>query len=104
MRATSALLKTVFLDETGAWSGEYFDSKRLNCHRRLIFFAALKPSWVGKAPTDPDAFTKKSKSNKVKAGPKKPPKKNKVHTAKRKKEEDNYEAQTEVDAAFRRES
>jgi len=26
--------KTIFLDETGTWTGEYFDSKKFNCHRR----------------------------------------------------------------------
>jgi hypothetical protein len=26
--------KVLFLDLTGAWSGEYFDSKKFNSHRR----------------------------------------------------------------------
>jgi phosphatidylserine/phosphatidylglycerophosphate/cardiolipin synthase-like enzyme len=49
--------QTVFLDETGTWSHEYFDPSKFNCHRRQMFFAATEGSWAETAPTDPNPFT-----------------------------------------------
>jgi phosphatidylserine/phosphatidylglycerophosphate/cardiolipin synthase-like enzyme len=52
--------RAVFLDETGSWSAEYFDSTKFNCHRRQMFFAPTTTSWADKAPADPDPFTKRT--------------------------------------------
>ncbi|MFZ1973007.1 MAG: phospholipase D-like domain-containing protein [Candidatus Acidiferrales bacterium] len=77
--------KAVFLDETGAWSGEYFDSKKFNCHRRQIFFAVPQSSWADKAPSDANPFANKKGSSARKAGTKKSTKKTKPSQKKTKK-------------------
>ena len=75
----------MFLDETGAWSGEYFDSKKFNCHRRQIFFAVPQSSWADKAPSDANPFANKKGSSARKAGTKKSTKKTKPTQKKTKK-------------------
>lgn len=84
--------KTVFLDETGRWSGEYYDASKFNCHRRQMFFAATAGSWAEKAPADPNPFSgkknpsgKKSATTKSSKKKKAKPKRNRKKTAKRKK-------------------
>jgi phosphatidylserine/phosphatidylglycerophosphate/cardiolipin synthase-like enzyme len=53
---------SVFLDDTGAWSNQYFDEEKFNYHRREMFFVDPKDSWVEKAPSDVDPFTSKQKA------------------------------------------
>jgi len=80
--------KTVFLDETGKWVGEYFDSTKFNCHRRKMFFAAPETTWSEKAPADPDPFTNKKGAGARKPGTKRSTKKTKASkekTTKKKK-------------------
>jgi phosphatidylserine/phosphatidylglycerophosphate/cardiolipin synthase-like enzyme len=67
--------KTVFLDESGKWVDEYFDSHKFNCHRRQMFFAGPNTSWADKAPLDKSPFSAKIDSGKGKIGAKKGKKK-----------------------------
>jgi phosphatidylserine/phosphatidylglycerophosphate/cardiolipin synthase-like enzyme len=63
--------ETVFLADTDAWSASSFDPKKLNCHRRVMFFADPKKSWVQQAPQDPDPFAGEKAGPKKAAKPKK---------------------------------
>jgi hypothetical protein len=48
--------KALFLDLTGAWSREYFESEEFNSHRRQIFIAVPHSNWAAKAPSDAGPF------------------------------------------------
>ena len=48
--------KGIFLSENDAWTGDYFDQKKFNCHRRLMFFADPRQDWTTQAAKDPNPF------------------------------------------------
>jgi hypothetical protein len=48
--------RAVFLCESDAWTGEYFDEKKFNCHRRLMFFADTRLDWTRQAAKDANPF------------------------------------------------
>jgi len=48
--------KSIFLSEDDTWTGEYFDQKKFNCHRRLMFFADTQQDWTTQAAKDPNPF------------------------------------------------